>query len=141
VLLWTLSEIEGAVRASWCRETCDPVETHWSAENPARGQCAVTALVLHDLLGGEVLIADAWNADGSRQGFHYWNRLAGGVELDLTRVQFLDGETLSEPEIAPIPQDRTNARLARQYQRLSAAVHQRLVDGADETDDASRRPG
>lgn len=68
------------------RETCDPVDQDaWSPAKPARGQCGVTALVLQDLLGGELLLAEVRNVDGSRQGVHYWNRLGGGLEIDLTR--------------------------------------------------------
>jgi hypothetical protein len=49
----TLTEIEAAMRASWGEDTCDPVDLPWSTDNPAKGQCGVTALVLNDLLGGE----------------------------------------------------------------------------------------
>src|SRR4051794_1514898 len=93
MLLRSLGTLEVLLRQCWCERTCDPVDlADWSAENPARGQCGVTALVVQDLLGGAVLMAEVHNADGSRQGVHYWNRLNGGVELDLTREQFLDGE-------------------------------------------------
>lgn len=125
----TLIEIETAIRSSWSRETADPAQPGWLPDNPARGQCAVTALVVNDLCGGEVLIAEAWNADGSRQGYHYWNRLAGGLELDLTREQFYEGERVSDATVAPIPQDRTSARLALQYRRLQEKVYSALGMG------------
>jgi hypothetical protein len=49
----SFADIEALIRASWSEKTCDPVDLpEWSAENPARGQCAVTALVVQDLLGG-----------------------------------------------------------------------------------------
>jgi hypothetical protein len=54
----TLQQIEAAVRSSWGPQTCDPADLPWSAERPSRGQCTATALVLHDLLGGELLMAD-----------------------------------------------------------------------------------
>lgn len=53
----------------------------WSAETPSRGQCAVTALVIHDHFGGEILktpVGGQW---------HFYNRLAG-CRLDLTADQF-----------------------------------------------------
>lgn len=50
--------------------------------------CGVTALVLHDLLGGDLMIGEVRYQEGGRQGVHYWNRLAGGLEVDLTREQF-----------------------------------------------------
>jgi hypothetical protein len=95
----TLLELESAVASSWSTETCDPTdEKEWSPDNPSLGQCAVTALVVHDLLGGELLEAEVLCADGSRQGFHYWNRLAG-VDIDLTRAQFVNGEHVQQPRL------------------------------------------
>ncbi len=58
----------------------------------------MTALVVHDLLGGELLEAEVDHADGSHQGFHYWNRFAG-VDVDLTRRQFADGEVVLPPHL------------------------------------------
>ena len=82
----TLAGLESAIRASWSLQTCDPTDApFWPSGDPSRGQCAVTALVVHDLLGGELLEAEVDHADGSRQGFHYWNRFAG-VDVDLTRL-------------------------------------------------------
>jgi hypothetical protein len=125
-MLESLSEIERAIRASWSAETCDPVDLPWSTEHPARGQCGVTALVVQDLLGGELLMAEVRHADGSRQGVHYWNRLHGGAELDLTREQFARGEVVGEPDAVTRPADTTNGRLARQYRALADAVSARL---------------
>jgi hypothetical protein len=91
--------LRAAIRASWSVETCDPTDAaDWTPANPSRGQCAVTALVVHDLYGGELLEAEVHFQDGSRQGFHYWNRLAG-VEVDLTREQFSDQEIVQEPQV------------------------------------------
>ncbi len=58
----------------------------------------MTALVVHDLLGGLQLEAEVHRADGSPQGFHYWNRLAG-VDVDLTGDQFADGEVVEAPRL------------------------------------------
>ena len=97
----TLQGLEAAIRASWSLETCDPTDvSEWTPSNPSRGQCAVTALVVHDLIGGELLEAEVHNQDGSRQGFHYWNRLAG-VDLDLTRDQFTSRESRSGSPCGP----------------------------------------
>lgn len=79
----------GAVRASWGPDVCeDPADVpRWSPSNPARGQCGPTALVVNDLLGGELCVAEVRRPDGSRQGFHWWNRLAGvDIELAQPRV-------------------------------------------------------
>ena len=53
----------------------------WSPESPARGQCGVTALVLQDHFGGEILktpVGPSW---------HFYNRI-GEVRLDATAGQF-----------------------------------------------------
>ena len=92
--------LEAAARAAWALDTCDPVDADdWSAANPSRGQCGSTALVIHDLLGGELLIAEVVRSDGSRQSVHYWNLLPGGTELDLTREQFAGAEVIQQPRI------------------------------------------
>ena len=53
----------------------------WTPDRPSFGQCAVTALLVHDRFGGELLRT-------MNQGvLHYWNRL-DGVDVDLTRDQF-----------------------------------------------------
>jgi hypothetical protein len=119
----TLSVIEAAVRSAWSLETCDPVDVPlWHSGNPARGQCGVTALVLQDLLGGDLLVAEVEYADGGRQGVHYWNRLAGGIEVDLTREQFTDGERIGAPSVAPRPPGGRPARCADQYDLLRNRV-------------------
>jgi len=101
----SLGTVEAVIRANWSIETCDPIDVpNWSAANPASGQCAVTALVVRDLLGGQLLEAEVLRPDGSRQGFHYWNRLPG-FDLDLTREQFIEGETVQPPiEVEGPPQ-------------------------------------
>src|SRR6266508_310636 len=97
--MFTLAEMEQAIRESWSLDTSDdPAE--WSPENPARGQCDITSLVIHDLLGGELLAADVY-LDDKRVESHMWNRLASGVEVDLTRDQFKRGQVLGEPTPRP----------------------------------------
>jgi len=105
--VWTLTDVERAVRASWGADTCDPVDRlDWRPDNPARGQCGVTALVLHDLFGGELVLGEV-HVEGERTGAHYWNRFGAGLEVDLTRGQFRQGEevvggrTLQRPDGPP----------------------------------------
>jgi ADP-ribose pyrophosphatase YjhB (NUDIX family) len=115
--------LEHAVRAAWCLWTSDPIDQPgWCDANPASGQCASTALVIQDRLGGELLIADVHEADGSRQGVHYWNRLPGGRELDLTREQFRRGEVVGPAETIDRPPDVTRGRLAGHYHLLAHRV-------------------
>jgi ADP-ribose pyrophosphatase YjhB (NUDIX family) len=127
VVCGSLAALVEAIRAGWCVWTSDPVDQErWSEANPAWGQCASTALVVQDLLGGELLMADVHSADGTPAGVHYWNRLVGGLELDLTREQFREGEIVGEPRDVPRPADVTRGRLAGQYRLLSLRVARRL---------------
>lgn len=122
----TFEELEAAIRASWSLETCDPTDVaEWTPSNPSRGQCAVTALVIHDVFGGQLLEAEVHLPDGSRQGFHYWNRLAG-VDVDLTRGQFASHEMVQQPhEIERMPAAPWRAH--EQYLIFRASVHAALL--------------
>src|SRR5262245_27866317 len=46
------------------------------------GQCAVTALLVQDVLGGEIV------RGLTTCGSHYWNRVPGMGDVDLTREQY-----------------------------------------------------
>jgi hypothetical protein len=128
-------DLEAAVRAAWALDTCDPVDADdWSAANTSRGQCGSTALLIHDLLGGELVIAEVVRSDGSRQGVHYWNLLSGGTELDLTREQFADDEVIRQPRVLRRPAGLPN-RCAEQYLTMRHRVFDAL--GITKDDDTS----
>lgn len=79
----TVDELADGLARAWTKSTSADPE-RWSRQNPALGQCAVTALVVQDLFGGDLLRAHV------RGVSHYWNRLPSGEEVDLTRQQFGD---------------------------------------------------
>jgi hypothetical protein len=124
-------DIEAAVRAAWALDTCDPVDADdWSDANPSRGQCGSTALVINDLLGGELLIAEVLRGDGSRQGVHYWNLLPDGTAVDLTREQFADDEVIQQPRVLHRPAGLPT-RCAEQYLTMRRRVFDALLlDGS-----------
>ncbi len=65
----------------WSKDTAvDP--DSWSLANPAAGHCAVAALIVQDVYGG-----DLWRVDVDGQG-HYFNRLSNGALYDATASQF-----------------------------------------------------
>lgn len=76
-----LARVTRALNRSWSRDTSAEPQA-WSEATPAWGQCAVTALIIQDLLGGELLRCDVGSTS------HYWNRLPSKREIDLTRHQF-----------------------------------------------------
>ncbi len=87
------SKLELAIRKAWCRETSASTDK-WTKENPAKGQCAVTACIVQDYLGGKVVWANAQLPDGITDS-HYFNNI-NGTEIDLTREQFPEGTTIPE---------------------------------------------
>lgn len=95
--MFTLADLERAIRDSWSLATAEE-DDGWTPENPSRGHCDITALVVQDLLGGDILGADVY-LDGERIEGHMWNRLTSGIDIDLTREQFKRGETIDEPRI------------------------------------------
>jgi hypothetical protein len=95
--VFTLAQLEQAIRDSWSLDTADS-DNDWTPENPSCGQCDITSLVVHDLLGGELLGAEVYR-DGERVEAHMWNRLPSGIEIDLTREQFKRGEIVGEPVV------------------------------------------
>lgn len=98
----TLAAIHEAVRAACGADTCSPDDLDtWSVDNPTRGHCAVVALVLHDLFGGQLLGAEV-HRDGAHVGHHWWNRVHG-IDVDLTREQFAPDEIIKEPTVHERP--------------------------------------
>jgi hypothetical protein len=117
----TLAELEAAIRGAWGRDTSDDPD-EWSDANPSRGQCAVTSLLVRELLGGEILIANVVR-DGRRIERHAWNRLASGLTLDLTREQFRASESFTEPAVEePLITQRTPERFETLKARVLAAL-------------------
>lgn len=89
-----IKRLEEVLRESWTKETSADLE-NWVQENPAWGQCAVTALLVHDYFGGRLLWAPAKLPEG-REISHYFNETETGEVIDLTRVQFPEGTIIPE---------------------------------------------
>ncbi|MFF3401466.1 hypothetical protein ACFYW6_23510 [Streptomyces sp. NPDC002659] len=121
-----LTDIERAVRSSWSAETCTPeFRSRWSPDNPARDQCGVTAMVLNDLLGGELIRGEV-HVGAERVDYHWWNRLGMGIEIDLTREQFGPEETVTEGIVIPRPPVTEWRRLREEYGLLRDRVMEKL---------------
>ncbi|WP_151773888.1 YunG family protein [Streptomyces abyssomicinicus] len=119
-----LTDIEQAIRAGWSAETCTPeYRPRWRPDNPARDQCGVTALVLHDLLGGDLVRGEV-HVDGRWTDYHWWNRLGAGVEIDLTREQFGPEETVTGGQVIVRPAEIRRCR--EEYELLRARVLRKL---------------
>ncbi|WND40538.1 hypothetical protein RI578_39105 [Streptomyces sp. BB1-1-1] len=102
---WNLLDIDKPLRTSWAAYTCSPddlARAGWQPGNPAWGHCDVTALIVNDIFGGDLMVGEV-HCSGEPQGFHWWNRLPSGVELDLTREQFQDGQTVTAARVVERP--------------------------------------
>lgn len=75
-----------ALSLAWDQDTASGI---WYPGVPSMNQCAVTALVVQDYLGGDLLRCPM--TDGNS---HYWNRAPNGIEIDLTIQQFLFTEAM-----------------------------------------------
>ena len=121
-----LTDIERAVRSSWSAETCTPeFRARWTPDNPARDQCGVTAMVLNDLLGGELIRGEV-RVNGERTDYHWWNRLGAETEVDLTREQFRPGEIITGGIVVPRPPVTEWRRLRKEYELLRDRVAEKL---------------
>jgi len=124
-----LKSIGEALSTCWSWATTGDLE-HWTNANPAWGQCEVTALLVQDAVGGEILRGIV---DGVT---HYWNRLDGGDEVDMTREQFPRSAAF-----APYAMIVDHASLlryidtARRYHLLRARVLSRLDESLHPDDD------
>ena len=79
----TLEDLFEVVRECWCSETAYPsCQEDWVPEDPTYGQCAITAMLVHDMFGGSIhriWVDDNWT--------HYFNKVDGQY-VDLTSEQF-----------------------------------------------------
>ncbi|WP_280314735.1 YunG family protein [Nocardia wallacei] len=88
-----LQALHEALRAAWSADTS--ASPAWSPANCAKGQCAVTACVVQDYLGGDILHANAALPTGETVS-HYFN-IIDDETVDYTQEQFPDGTIFSEP--------------------------------------------
>ena len=74
---YSINHIQQALFSSWSLQS----SSKWKKENPAKGQCGVTALVVSDLLGGEIYKTHCLG------GWHFYNMIDGKT-YDFTSSQF-----------------------------------------------------
>lgn len=102
-------KLRAALFSAWSAKS----STLWKAKNPALGQCGVTALVVQDILGGDILKTPY------REIWHFYNLIDGQV-IDFTESQFE-----SELEYQNVASDRAEAFVdtnQTQYDYLKTSV-------------------
>jgi hypothetical protein len=72
-----LTLLHHRLRQAWSIET----SRHWSPDNPAAGQCGVTALAVNDEMGGDILKTDV-------NGFWHFYNCIRTRRVDFTMSQF-----------------------------------------------------
>ena len=125
----TLEALERVMKESWGADTCyPPLVEQWSPENPALGQCAVTALIVQDFFGGSLAYC--------RPLHHYYNMgvpLVGHAPMvDLTRSQFPADAIITHDETRTREhvlgtEDAIRERTAERYRILSERVRAKIV--------------
>ncbi|AXS41278.1 hypothetical protein [Breoghania sp. L-A4] len=116
------ARVRGALFRSWLSASA----VQWTPANPALGQCNVTAVVIFDLFGGDILRTRLGDC------YHYYNRVDGRA-VDLTDSQFAaPGALFARPD----PYDDEPASRAaamsgiaqREYDALRSALSGFLAD-------------
>ena len=75
-----LEKLQILLQRSWDKDTSHYKD--WKPANPAYGQCAVTALVVQDYLGGDIISCFVGKFR------HYYNDTHDKNEIDLTASQY-----------------------------------------------------
>ena len=79
----TLHKLYAVLRQAWKADTAyRSCQSEWVSNDPSYGQCAITAMLVHDMFGGTI---HRIRVDGG--GTHYFNKI-NGQYVDLTREQF-----------------------------------------------------
>ena len=111
------ADLRIAIEGAWAADT-SPIPEAWSLGNPAAGHCEVTAFVLWEHLGGDLVTGQVF-LDGEFQEHHQWNRV-GGVDVDLTFRQFRNGEEIIE--IGSMSSQQVEARRSEIRPELAARI-------------------
>jgi hypothetical protein len=137
----SLAELERALQAAWSLWTADPADHYrWSAENPASGQCASTALIVYDAFGGELLESHVREVDGAPAGYHYFNPCRA-AKRSTSLGQFRSGEQLHDARALPVPADRRESRMSGPSHLLAERVRRELAHGQCRRSAAGERQG
>ena len=76
-------EVQKCLVMAYSSETCHPsYVSKWSSERPTVGQCAITAVYLHEIFG-----YDIYDVMVGRSR-HFFNKKPDGSIIDLTSEQF-----------------------------------------------------
>lgn len=113
-----------AIKSSWCADSTYVPESYIAMNIPSWGQCTVTALVLQDYMGGEIVRVESYK-DGFRLTSHYFNRFPT-FDIDITRNQFENGTYLFSEELRDRKVLLESWGLSERYKVLSEGTSARM---------------
>lgn len=99
----TLEDFALKVSGAWSKNT-SYTPNDWTVENPAKGQCAIIALLVQEIFGGDIVKCDVVGDKDS----HFFNHI-NGQEVDMTisqfpeSVEFINHRTVNREEIIKHP--------------------------------------
>lgn len=109
-------------------EATSELPEQWTPDNPSIGQCHVSALVLQDLYGGDIICGYTFSGSpaATKPTGHFWN-VIDGVTIDITRDQFPLHATITPLGIAAPPLTITRVK-ADLLARLAGVAPSETVD-------------
>lgn len=96
-------DVQRTLHKAWSLATAG----QWTANNPAAGQCNVTALLIHELFGGDLLRTPLSAGD------HFYNRIEG------RRYGFTASQFDQPIAYMDLPASRTDAELGATSDQLA----------------------
>lgn len=104
-------KVTRALQESWDKNTSS-VSDEWSGNNPSRGQCVPSSLVVQDYFGGDLKRVHALG--GTVDETHYFNRLDDGTVIDITASQYASLAPVVFTE-KPVDLGAAQCRTTREY--------------------------
>ena len=102
--------------SAWDKDTCHPAYINkWTEQNPAAGQCLVTALAVQDEYGGDIYDC---KVERSR---HFYNVINDKI-IDLTFNQFPEGSEIKDTRKRDRNQLLANKETFKRYNLLKARM-------------------
>lgn len=97
-----IEKVRKQLEYAWIRQTArDFMQDEWSPDKPAFGQDDVTALVVHKIFGGRIILT-AFRHDGGEFLLRYFNELPDGYLVDMTHSQYGKKDAISDSGLPTI---------------------------------------
>ena len=113
-----LHQLEDILPQCWSIDTCYPTSiNNWNESNISLGQCAITAVIVNDYLGGNIRKCCV---DGIS---HYFNLIDGEI-VDLTKGQFINNEEINYADYSESSKEKilSNNDTLKRYNILKKKV-------------------